>query len=130
MFKILSTNLNSLPRPVSLIPFTKTLIVEVSIFGLSRIKRWSCVVLTKNCLESNDPWKISIGFSAVPNCATPSTTLAVILDGIENRYAVLSWAPTQIKPGSKVNIEVVSSLSSIVTGKVTCALAADFERGI
>ena len=54
-FNILSTIEYFLPSPTSLTPLTKTLKVELSIFGLSIINLWSVDVSTAKTLWSRVP---------------------------------------------------------------------------
>ena len=58
--KIFSTNVYSVPRPVSFKPFTYTLIVEVSIPLLSNKNLWSNEALTVNTFVKNIPSLILI----------------------------------------------------------------------
>ena len=56
MFKILSTLRYSLPKPVSDVPFTYTLIVEVSINEFSKVNLWTSEPSTVKVFDRYVPW--------------------------------------------------------------------------
>ena len=134
IFKILSTAEYFLPIPLSLIPLTYALMVELSIFGVSKINLWSIEVSTRKNLDNNVPsWTEILSSNWAYLFPLIVTILVeVISSGIENLYVELFALPTHTRPALNVIKGICGSakLSLIsISPNLIVATAAVFERG-
>ena len=130
---MLSTSEYSTPSEPgeSLGPLTYTFMVEVSIFGLSKMNLWSNEPSNVKTLLRNVPSLIKILVNDATKVPGEGSLIGVEMSSdVENTYEVLFASPTHTKPAFMVAVGVkLSEVMFKPTSNDTSAVAAVLERG-